>query len=90
MSDIGEYFKDWKEHYRDVRENCKEIRLEFLKKSDMDYQILNLSAGHIRISTIRSKYNVWLGSGKWTEVGTNKFNQGWGELLKRIDRDNAR
>lgn len=89
MSEIGEYFQDWKEYYRDVRENCKEMRLEFLKKSDLDYQILNLSAGHVRISTIKAKYDIWLGSGKWAQVGTNKFSQGWGELLKRIDRDNA-
>lgn len=87
MSEIGEYFKAWKEHYRDVRGNCKETRLEFLKKSNLDYRILNISAGHVRISTMKSKYDVWLGSGKWTIVGTNIFYQGWGELLKKIDRD---
>ena len=89
MSEIKEYFQDWREHYRDIRENSKETRLEFLKKSDLDYEILNLSAGHIRISSGKAKYDVWLGSGKWTQVGTNRFYQGWGELLKKIDSDKA-
>ena len=84
MGDMGEYFRDWKEHFRKIRKNCKEKRLEFLEKSDLDYEILNLSAGHVRITTDKCKYDVWLGTGKWTKVGTNKFHQSWMGLLKKL------
>ncbi len=90
MSELSEYFKDWKEHYRDVRGNAKEKRLEFLKNSNIDYEVLNISAGHVRITTNKSRYDVWLGTGKWTKLGSNKYNQSWMDLLKIIDSEGSR
>lgn len=86
MSEIGDYFKDWKEHYRDIRENAKDKRLKFLKGSDIDYEILNLSAGHVRIyHDATGAYDAWLGTGKWTKVGSGTYHQSWTNLLKVLD-----
>lgn len=87
MGDMGNYFKEWNEHYREVRKNCKEKRLEFLRSSELDYEVKSEGASHIRIFTPKAKYDVWLGTGKWTKTGTNKFRQDWNGLLKQIDLD---
>lgn len=87
MSDIGELYREWKEHYRDVKVNAKRKRLDFLHKSNIDYEILNLRIGHVRVATNKAKYDTWLSTGKWTKVGTNKYYQSWTELLKKIEKD---
>lgn len=81
----SEYFNAHKEHYKGVRSKCMSDRLEFLKNSDWDYELK--PNGHVRVFAGDKRYDVWLSTGKWTEVGTNKYNQGWNQFVRVVEKN---
>ena len=85
MKETFEYMKKEKQLRR--RRNMKK-RLAFIEQSDLNYKILDKQGGHVRVFMESKNLDIWVSSGKYTVVGSNKYKSGWNSILKEIGLGN--
>ena len=83
---MREYFDGLKEINRDIKLKRKEKYQKFLAKvsDEFEVQLLSESAQHYRIFLANSKIDVWATTGKFTVLGSNKYQNGMLELIKAL------
>lgn len=78
MGDVGEYWKDVKEHQQNQRWINYDRTIERLKQLELEFK--EFDNGHIRIG----EYDLWATTGTFIHRPTNTKDRGIEKLLKKL------
>lgn len=89
MGDMREYFDDLKEINRDIKLKRKDKYHKYLSKVAESYEVelLSESAQHYRIHLNAIRVDVWATTGKFTVVGSNKYDKGLPNLTEVLENN---
>lgn len=83
MGDMGEYFRDWREHKRERKETGRAMALRILEESGIAFETLSENGPHLRFA---EGFDFWPSTGNWIHRETQLRGFGVRSLLREIKK----